>query len=383
MSKLMSNRVSKRAFRNIFALTSVAVATVSLSGCTMLGTRAFGDPDITGSAATVAQADVNQAMPQAIGPAPFDNSAPVNSTAKYLPPADIGNPFDTRTAMLGGVGQGGSNVVVSQELPSLGSSPALGSTKTMPAQSMPLQVASNSQPPVPVASPRLSVVAEKTYVHIIEAGESLHSIARKYDVTTDAIVLANGLPSPDRISVGQKITIPGRPEMLAKKKQVTTTAAIPAIKQPKFVTPAAPSTRRVVGAAPKPAPTIAPTQNTLDKFRWPASGEVITDFAASKGTGINIKLIEGTAIRAAETGTVIYVGSAVEGYGNLILIKHENSYVSAYAHLSQITVSKGDSVVRGDAIGLAGMTGSVNSPQLHFEIRQGATPVDPMPMLAS
>lgn len=379
----MSNRVSKRAFRSSIALASVAFAAVTLSGCTMLGSRAFGDPEITGSAATVVQTDVNQAMPQALGPAPFINSAPNNSNAKYLPPADIGNPFDTRTAMLGGVGQGGTNVVMSQELPSLGTSPALGSTKTMPAQSMPLQVASNSMPPPPATAPKLSVVAEKTYVHIIESGESLHSIARKYDVTTDAIVLANGLSSPDRISVGQKITIPGRPDVLAKKKQVITTAAIPADKQPTFVAPAKKPTRQIVATAPNPAPTIAPTQNMVDTFRWPASGKVITDFAASKGTGINIKLPEGTAIRAAETGTVIYVGSAVEGYGNLILIKHENSYVSAYAHLSQITVSKGDSVVRGDAIGLAGMTGSVNSAQLHFEIRKGATPVDPIPMLAS
>ena len=119
-----------------------------------------------------------------------------------------------------------------------------------------------------------------------------------------------------------------------------------------------------------------------DKFRWPVSGKVTTDFISSKGTGINIDAPEGSAVRAAENGTVIYVGSGVEGYGNLILIRHPNGYVSAYAHLKSTSVSKGDNVSRGDNIGAVGMTGSVSRPQLHFELRQGATPVDPVPLLA-
>ena len=119
-----------------------------------------------------------------------------------------------------------------------------------------------------------------------------------------------------------------------------------------------------------------------EKFRWPVSGKVITDFIASKQTGINIEAPEGAAIRAAENGQVIYVGSGVEGYGNLVLIRHANGYVSAYAHLKSISVAKGDNVSRGDTIGLAGMTGSVSRPQLHFELRKGATPVDPIPLLA-
>ena len=119
-----------------------------------------------------------------------------------------------------------------------------------------------------------------------------------------------------------------------------------------------------------------------DKFRWPVSGKVTTDFITSKGTGINIDAPEGSAVRAAENGTVIYVGSGVEGYGNLVLIRHPNGYVSAYAHLKSTSVNKGDSVSRGDSIGAVGMTGSVSRPQLHFELRQGATPVDPVPLLA-
>ena len=120
-----------------------------------------------------------------------------------------------------------------------------------------------------------------------------------------------------------------------------------------------------------------------DKFRWPASGRVLVDFASSKGTGINIEVPEGSSVKAAENGTVIYVGSGVEGYGNLVLIRHPNGYVSAYAHLQSMSVAKGAVVTRGDSIGAAGMTGSVTKPQLHFELRKGATPVDPVPLLAS
>ena len=118
-----------------------------------------------------------------------------------------------------------------------------------------------------------------------------------------------------------------------------------------------------------------------EKFRWPVSGKVIVVFASSKGTGINIAAPEGTPIKAAENGTVIYVGSGVEGYGNLILIRHANGYVSAYANLKDMSVQKGATVSRGDTIGSAGTTGSVSSPQLHFELRKGATPVDPVPLL--
>ena len=119
-----------------------------------------------------------------------------------------------------------------------------------------------------------------------------------------------------------------------------------------------------------------------DKFRWPVSGRVLVDFASSKGTGINIEVPEGSSVKAAENGTVIYVGSGVEGYGNLVLIRHPNGYVSAYAHLQSMSVAKGAVVTRGDTIGAAGMTGSVTKPQLHFELRKGATPVDPIPLLA-
>lgn len=280
----------------------------------------------------------------------------------------------------------------------------------MSAQPAPAAVQVATKPaPLGATTPTPSLVSvpSNAYVHVIESGESLYTIARRYDVTAQAIVQANGFSSPDKIYVGQKIVIPGRADLLASKgpaKPVTgdDTSAAPtpqlASIAPNAGTPIpskeaiqtnTPVTTASVQQQAKPAPVQQPVvqmpaaATTSDKFRWPVSGRVITDFANSKGTGINIEAPEGAAIRAAENGQVIYVGSGVEGYGNLILVRHPNGYVSAYAHLKDAKVQKGDNVNRGDQIGTAGMTGSVTRPQLHFELRKGATPVDPMPLLAS
>lgn len=263
-------------------------------------------------------------------------------------------------------------------------------------QQVPFQTAS-STPAAVKAAPDFKVASSSGYTHVIESGESLYAIARKYKVSTQTLVEANGLGSPDRIFVGQKLTIPGVSGVPAPQKIANDTIKTAALTPKPAVTAPepAPKTIKVAtvpvkavtapqalpAAAPRMPTTVASTSNA--KFRWPVSGKIVTDFAASKGTGINIDVPEGTAVRASETGTVIYVGSAVEGYGNLILLKHDNGFVSAYAHLSQFNVTKGAVVQRGDSIGLAGMTGSVSRPQLHFELRKGATPIDPIPYLAS
>jgi murein DD-endopeptidase MepM/ murein hydrolase activator NlpD len=122
-------------------------------------------------------------------------------------------------------------------------------------------------------------------------------------------------------------------------------------------------------------------------FRWPARGKVISSFGA-RGTGgandgINIAVPEGTPVRAAEGGTVVHADDALKGYGKLVLIRHANGYVSVYAHNSELNVKRGESVKRGQVIAKSGQTGNVTAPQLHFEIRKGATPVDPTRYLAS
>ena len=112
------------------------------------------------------------------------------------------------------------------------------------------------------------------------------------------------------------------------------------------------------------------------QFRWPVKGRIIQAFGQSSD-GINISVPEGTEVKAAEGGVVAYAGSELKGYGNLILIRHANGFVTAYAHAKDLDVKRGDTVKRGQTIATAGQTGNVTSPQLLFELRKGATPVDP------
>jgi len=140
----------------------------------------------------------------------------------------------------------------------------------------------------------------------------------------------------------------------------------------------------VVTPAADPLPESAPTGttgNSSTSFRWPVRGRIITGFGpktnGQQNDGINVAVPEGTAIKAAEDGVVAYAGSELKGYGNLVLVRHSNGFVTAYAHASELSVKKGENVKRGQVIGKAGATGNVTSPQLHFEVRKGATPVDP------
>jgi murein DD-endopeptidase MepM/ murein hydrolase activator NlpD len=130
-------------------------------------------------------------------------------------------------------------------------------------------------------------------------------------------------------------------------------------------------------------PTTKPANSTQSQtcnagdFRWPVRGHIIQGFANGVD-GINISVPEGTQVKASEEGEVAYAGSELKGYGNMVLIRHPNGYVSAYAHNSELEVKRGDKVKRGQTIAKSGQSGHVESPQLHFELRRGSTPVDPM-----
>lgn len=434
MSKPMSFRVSSRP-RKTVAIAGMIVAAVALSGCNSLGSRSFGDSTVTGSVAQSGAPSFNQPMPASLG-APQSTDVAMNQYlppapvggggwsggGNTLPPAPVGNGFQQPSGMTSPIGMGSAAPTVqTQSLPPLNSSPSMGATQAMPAQqtlaSLPatppavaMGAPTNAALPVNSNVPVQAAANTNGYSHTIANGESLHTIARRYDVTVQAIVQANGLSSPDRIVVGQKITIPGRGDLnstapvtqVASVAPVASAATLPDTRPTSLPAPAATAPAQATLAAPAqtPAPATAtpapvqtasiapaaaaePAMSGNDKFRWPVSGRIIVDFAASRGTGINIDAPEGSSVKSAENGTVIYVGSGVEGYGNLILIRHPNGYVSAYAHLKNMSVDKGAVVNRGDSIGTVGQTGSVSRPQLHFELRKGATPVDPMPLLAS
>ena len=153
--------------------------------------------------------------------------------------------------------------------------------------------------------------------------------------------------------------------------------------------------------APKPRPTppsnLPPPQRATYQpsspatgslaFAWPVKGKVISGFGATTGgernDGINIAAARGTPIRASASGTVSYAGDELKDYGNLLLIKHADGYVTAYAHADHLIVAKGDTVTKGQVIGYAGQTGDVSTPQLHFEIRHGTQPVNPSDLLVA
>ncbi|GJE55655.1 hypothetical protein EKPJFOCH_2150 [Methylobacterium thuringiense] len=156
-----------------------------------------------------------------------------------------------------------------------------------------------------------------------------------------------------------------------------------AAKETKPVAKEAEKAAPVKVASVEPTTTASVKADANESFRWPAKGRVINGYGSSGNEGINIAVPEGTPVKAAEDGTVAYAGSDVKGYGKLVLVRHTNGYVSAYAHNGELDVRPGEKVKRGQTIAKSGATGNVTSPQLHFEIRKGATPVDPIPHLAS
>jgi len=126
-------------------------------------------------------------------------------------------------------------------------------------------------------------------------------------------------------------------------------------------------------------------QEPISKFQWPVRGKILAKYgkksAGLRNDGINIQAKGGAPIKAAESGQVVYVGNALKGYGNLILLKHRDGWMTAYAHAQKTFVSKGEEIKKGQKIALVGSTGSVKTPQLHFELRKKTRTLDPLPYL--
>jgi murein DD-endopeptidase MepM/ murein hydrolase activator NlpD len=162
----------------------------------------------------------------------------------------------------------------------------------------------------------------------------------------------------------------------AEVKQPAAKAASETVEQRQQVAVAEPGEPETTASLPK-------ANDAVTDFRWPARGRVIQGFGGRGGNeGINIAVPEGTPVKAAEGGTVAYAGNELKGYGNLVLVRHDDGWVTAYANNSELLVKRGEKVKRGQTIAKSGQTGNVSSPQLHFELRKGSTPVDPMSHLA-
>lgn len=239
-------------------------------------------------------------------------------------------------------------------------------------------------------APAYSPAQTRAQVHVVNSGDTLFSLGRRYGTTHVAIAQANGLSSDASLRVGQRMNIPVNGTATAAR---TTPFSPP----PQTADATAPAPTRTASLQPEPAQkaaavTTAEPEETRSlggspQFRWPARGRVISGYGpkanGQHNDGINLAVPEGTEIKAAEDGVVAYAGNELKGYGNLVLLRHSDGWMTAYAHNSQLLVKRGDSVKRGQNVARAGQTGGVTSPQVHFEIRKGSTPVDPTKYLAA
>jgi murein DD-endopeptidase MepM/ murein hydrolase activator NlpD len=272
--------------------------------------------------------------------------------------------------------------------------------------------------------------------YTVQSGDTMYNIARRHGVSVDQLIAANGgspvaklggklkipgggsapavqvasvdpksvpipepAPAPAAVASAAEI-VPMAPPPVAQPVPGAPPAAIPPVASapPVAAPPPVPATAAATPAPPPPgpelalapqtassaaaAPAAAQAANSAAGFRWPVRGRVISGFgkkpSGERNDGINLAVPEGTAVKAAEDGTVIYAGNELKSYGNLVLIRHANGWVSAYAHNSELKVKRGDQVRRGEVVSLSGMSGGVTTPQVHFELRKEATPVDPL-----
>jgi murein DD-endopeptidase MepM/ murein hydrolase activator NlpD len=193
------------------------------------------------------------------------------------------------------------------------------------------------------------------------------------------------VPTSRPAAEARPAAVPARAAKVAEPARPVAVASAPAT-EPKHAPvakaePAPVAEPKTTASLPKQQEAASSSADKAD-FRWPARGRVISGFSGKGGNeGINIAVPDGTPVKATEDGTVAYAGSELKGYGNLVLIRHPNGYVSAYAHNGELKVKRGDVVKRGQVVASSGQSGNVSSPQLHFELRKGSTPVDPTPYL--
>lgn len=248
-------------------------------------------------------------------------------------------------------------------------------------------------PAAPASRPVAALSAAPSF-HVVNPGETLAGIARLNHISVAELARANKLDRGAKLKLGTKLIVPVKAAAAAPAKPVAATQPVASAPAPatKMAAAGPLQSARLAQANPTPEQTSAEAPlkaseatGALPTFRWPVRGKVITSYGAKTNgkanDGINLAVPEGTPIKAAEDGIVAYSGNELKGYGNLVLIRHANGYVTAYAHASELLVKRGDTIKRGQVIAKSGQTGEVASPQLHFEIRKGSTPVDPLQFL--
>lgn len=247
----------------------------------------------------------------------------------------------------------------------------------------------------------------------VRAGDSVSEVARLFDVSSSEIVRINDLQEPYGLNAGQVLRLPSpvTPAVKPGAKAVRVARVEPArrvpvpAEKPVAVSPVAekpiavaengvvkPVRKPVVNRKVQPKPKwsgikkkVATPKRASTKFLKPVNGKIVSGYGAKKdglhNDGINIKAARGSAVKAADNGVIVYAGNGLKGSGNLILVRHDNRWMTAYGHLEQIKVANGAVVKRGQSIGTVGSSGAVSSPQLHFEVRRGTKALNPKPYL--
>jgi murein DD-endopeptidase MepM/ murein hydrolase activator NlpD len=288
-------------------------------------------------------------------------------------------------------------------------------------------------PPPEMIKPTVSAAATKpsgaAYVYVLQSKDTLFGISRRFSVPVKSLYALNGLTAESSLRVGQKILLPvsavdkgvedhANGPSMTKVKAVAAAAPVkpvvaattpvatkPVVSAPSSTTTmtttttvtkpavAAPAVATAKPVVAKPAPPVAGfpanaqiAQMGKGKFVWPVKGHVLVPFGQLapniRNDGINIGASSGTEVKAASEGTVVYEGDQVKELGNTIYIKHDNGWYTGYSHLQSMKVKNNERVSKGQVIGTVGQTGTIDQPQLHFEIRYTpstdiARPIDP------
>lgn len=276
----------------------------------------------------------------------------------------------------------------------------------------------------------IKLPSPRTYT--ARSGDTLYSVSRLYDVATTELVRLNTLRAPYIIVPGQVLRLPPPPEprpgpalpkaqtvfSIATANNPTEAPAPPGLKPPvryaqshtigvhfQALQKGAPAVSAAPPGAIEKEPLPYPSgmsasvpvyqgrniisadtpQRSGSLFAWPLKGKILSAYGTKANgqhnDGINIAAPRGAAVKAAENGVVVYAGNQLKGFGNLVLVRHADKWMTAYAHMDSLSVAKGQAVKKGERLGAAGSTGGVSGPQLHFEVRRGTEALNPVAFL--
>lgn len=401
MVRNMCLNVVSKASRRYLQSAAVLVVASMVAGCSS-GTQRFTDSFYTGATQTqqhqaVAKEPTYHTMPKTTGAVQSSELPPAQTTYGSSPAQHANNASGVNSSY-------GASSQPTQVA-------SAGQVKGTPPQNLGTMPSTPSTQTAPSAT-------KKNGSYTVENGDTLYSVSRKTGASVDSIRTANGLTNGG-IRVGQSLIIPGghdtsaasttqptklaaatttpnnnqalsapaSPAAPAQPAQNAVSTTKPVTSEPAKVT-ADPAVAKGTDATMKQAEqvaVVAPQATGISKMRWPAQGRILSSFGQKEGSstndGIDIMVPEGSSVKAAENGVVIYAGDGLKEFGNTVLIRHEDNIVTVYGHNSKILVQRGQKVRRGDEIAKSGMSGNASTPRVHFEVRKNSSPVNPVKYL--